>query len=102
MDVKAIKQCIDSGDMHPFYTSREWLRLRAKVLKAQHYECQLCKRKGRYRKAKAVHHMNYVRSHPELALSERDGKGKLNLIAVCDECHKEIHRPRPKWNDEKW
>ena len=92
-----IPSLIASDNLHAFYISKAWLHLRAEVLKEQHYECQLCKAKGLYVPATTVHHIKTVRQAPWLALT------KSNLIAVCDECHYNIHhKQKPKWNDERW
>jgi 5-methylcytosine-specific restriction endonuclease McrA len=92
-----IPQLIARNDIHAFYISKAWLHLRAEVLKEQHYECQFCKAKGLYVPADTVHHKRAVRDAPWLALT------KSNLIAVCDDCHYNIHhRKKAKWDDERW
>lgn len=101
MDAVEIVQWIDSlirhNNIKAFYNSALWEHMRQEVLKEQHYECQICKAKGIYTEAVTVHHIKYLRQHPELALT------KSNLMAVCDECHYMIHhKNKPKWNDEKW
>lgn len=84
----------------PFYTTPEWQRLRLEVLAEDRFECQECKRQGRYRRATHVHHVNYVRQHPELALSKtyanEAGQTKRNLISLCHACHESIHDHRQK------
>ena len=92
-----IYDLIQANDLHAFYISTAWLRLRAEVLREQHHECQICKAKGRYAQADTVHHIKTVRKYPWLALV------KGNLIAVCDTCHYEIHHGgERKWGDERW
>ena len=71
----------------------------------------MCKVKGYYTKANTVHHINYIRKHPELALEkyykDDDGNVKRNLISVCFLCHEHIHewivkeKPIPL-TEEKW
>lgn len=85
------------------YESKEWRRLRREVLRVDKYECVLCKNKGYYTKANHVHHMNYVRKHPELALEthyvDDEGNVKRNLISVCKGCHETVcHPERLRWN----
>lgn len=92
-----IQQLITKDDLHAFYICKAWLHLRADILKEQHYECQRCKEKGRFVPATVVHHVKTVRRYPWLALD------KGNLLALCDECHYEIHHgKKKKWADERW
>ena len=83
------------------------------VLALDHYECQYCKAKGRYRRAKVVHHVNHLRDRPDLALSIwfRDAKGirRRQLISTCWDCHEEQHPERlrkkaskPPLTPERW
>ncbi|MCG8400641.1 MAG: HNH endonuclease [Firmicutes bacterium] len=90
---------IVSNNLHAFYTSSEWLRLRKEVLKEHKYECQHCKQKGFYKKADTVHHVQYVKKHPALALSKTyifQGKEYKNLIPLCHNCHEVVHSHRRK------
>ena len=77
------------------YESKEWRRLRKLVLAEDKSECQVCKAKGKYTKANTVHHVNYLKLHPELALEkyykDDDGVTKRNLISLCHNCHEHIH-----------
>ena len=101
-DINFIKRAIHD-DVHAFYTSGKWKQLRAKVLMMDRYECQICKARGRYTKATTVHHVNYVKQHPELALEiwyEWQGERKRNLISLCRDCHEEIHGYRKKVQDK--
>ena len=92
-----IPQLIARDDLHAFYISKAWLHLRAQVLQEQHHECQICKAKGLFVPATTVHHKRTVREAPWLALT------KSNLLAVCDDCHYEIHHGhKAKWDDERW
>ena len=98
-----IKDCIKQNDLHRFYTWSEWLKLRGEVLDDDKHECQMCKAKGKYKKATHVHHVNYLRLHPELALSKfyKDDEGniKRNLISACKNCHETVcHPERLRWD----
>lgn len=96
---------IKNDNIHAFYVSKQWLKLKAQILKEQHYECQICKAKGKVSKATTVHHNKFVRLFPYLALSKLDDEGRRNLIAVCFNCHEEIHRrkkPKGFMNEERW
>ena len=56
-----------------------------------HNECQLCKAKGKYKKATIVHHIKHFEDRPDLGLSIYDKNGDRQLISVCDECHEQEH-----------
>jgi 5-methylcytosine-specific restriction protein A len=97
--VKWINKLIQHNNIKAFYNSGAWQHLRQEVLDDQHHECQICKDKGLYSEAETVHHIKYVRQHPELALT------KVNLIAVCEDCHYNIHHRaelKPQLNVERW
>ena len=110
-----LRALIAAGDTHPFYVTAEWRSLSAYVIeKLDHNECQLCKAKGRYRRADLVHHVNHVKRRPELALdiyyTDADGERKRNLISVCKCCHENVCHPermrrsfRPHFTtEERW
>ena len=93
-----------------FYDSRMWKIVRKQVLKMDHYECQLCKSRGKYKNATVVHHVKHLKNNPELSLSiwdESDGN-KRQLVSLCDECHNEVHPEKgfadnkPPLTEEKW
>lgn len=96
---KWVQSLIDDNKLHDFYVSSHWLRLRKEVLKEHKGECQHCKQKGFYKKATHVHHHQYVRKHPRLALSKTyiwQGEEKQNLIPLCHACHEAVHEYRIK------
>lgn len=116
-----IRNLIEKDELWRFYKSKEWITLKQRILTENHYECQECKRNGiitRYDKAEdgssrlisTVHHVQYVRSHPDLALSEfyeYKGQQKRNLIPVCKACHNRLHPEKRKTktgyvNKERW
>lgn len=68
-----------------FYHTTRWQKKREAILRRDHRTCQLCRRKGKYKRATTVHHMKHLRDHPELALTDD------NLISLCSECHEEVH-----------
>jgi 5-methylcytosine-specific restriction endonuclease McrA len=57
------------------------------------HECQICKRKGRYRRADIVHHVKHLKDRPDLALSIWDGEER-QLVSVCRQCHEDLHPER--------
>ena len=44
-----LNDLIAQGRENIWYNEAAWQRMRAQVLKLDHYECQLCKAKGRHR-----------------------------------------------------
>jgi len=105
-----VRSLIDSNNLHMFYTCSEWLHLRDEVLEEYKHECQHCKARGYYKKANTVHHVQYVRKHPELALSKTyiyNGKEYKQLIPLCHDCHERAHAYRVKnkkkpLTEERW
>ena len=98
-----VQALISQNDLHRFYVSTPWLKLRAEILQEYKNECQHCKTKGWYKKANTVHHVQYVRRHPSLALSKTyiwQGEECINLIPLCHSCHEEVHGYRQKKKKE--
>lgn len=113
MNAEKIRVLIQNDEVHKFYESKEWRRLRKKILSKHKTECQICKKKGKYTKATHVHHEKHVRKYPELALSEMyydyvSEEEKENLISVCRQCHEtECHPERfvkeiVELTEERW
>lgn len=69
----------------PFYDSIAWRRLRQKVLRRDHYMCQITKRYGRLVEAQTVHHIFPREFFPEWQLSP------WNLISLTFEAHHSMH-----------
>lgn len=80
-----LMQYIYTDRLMKFYKSREWKALRLEALKRDNYECQACKRKGKYKKAQCVHHLKEVKIVPLLALT------LSNLESLCNACHNKEH-----------
>lgn len=113
--LKWLQGLIAAGDIHPFYVCGEWVSLSAYVReKLDRNECQLCKERGKFRRAELVHHVKHVKKFPHLALDiyyvDSDGQRKRNLISVCKDCHEYVCHPerlrRPKKQtfatEERW
>lgn len=104
-----VKKCIRE-DIHRFYVWGPWKKVRREVLQMDHGECQRCKAKKIYTKATTVHHVNYVKKHPDMALEiwyEWHGVRKRNLVSLCHDCHEAVHgyrKPEKKENltEERW
>lgn len=92
-----LRGLIASGDAHPFYCSSQWVALSHRVLSMDKYECQICKQRGRYRRAELVHHVNHVKDAPDKALDiwykDAAGNQQRNLISVCKDCHETVCHP---------
>jgi hypothetical protein len=56
----------------------QWQRLRVAVLERAHHWCEGCGQ----RRATIAHHLHYQRWQREML---------FDLVAVCDECHRQIH-----------
>ena len=100
-----ILQLIAAGRIHDFYNSKLWKKLRDKVLKDQRHRCWDCmhKRPARITRADTVHHVHEVRERPDLALSEYDEHGQINLICLCSSCHWDRHHQRTEpVTEERW
>lgn len=105
-----IKELISERCLWKFYKSKEWRQVKDEVLKEQKHECQECLRQGKITIADTVHHVQFVRKWPELALSKYyvyNGKQYRNLIAVCRECHNKLHpeksfKKKEPLNSERW
>ena len=114
--VSFIRDCEAKDRMYRFYKWKPLIRLRDEVLRESHNECYDCKQKGiltlgTNEEPLEVHHINFVKVRPDLALSkffvDTDGKLKPNLVALCHKCHDKRHgRFGPSSNsyinDEKW
>jgi 5-methylcytosine-specific restriction endonuclease McrA len=106
-----ILRLIAENNLHEFYTSSVWLKTRQEVLDEFKKEgCLDCKAKGFYTEADTVHHVQFLKKHPRLALSkfyEYAGKIYRNLIPLCHDCHEKRHgyrrkdKPKPL-TEERW
>ena len=73
-----VLQLIATDNLHAFYKSPEWRRTRRAVMTC----------------GNTVHHVNELRQRPDLALSEYDELGRVNLVVLCPSCHWERHHKR--------
>lgn len=85
MELKQLNELIAQDNLVKFYKCKEWRRLRLEALIRDNNECQLCKSKGKYKRAENVHHIKEVKTHPHLALTLD------NLQCLCIRCHNEVH-----------
>ena len=72
-----------------FYSSKAWQSCRNEYMKRAHYLCEDCLKRGIYKPAKEVHHIEELTPdniyRPEISLNFN------NLVALCKECHKARH-----------
>lgn len=90
-----IKQLIAENKLYKFYKCKEWRSLSDAVMKENNYECQHCKERGIHASARSVHHVQWVRKHPRLALSRTytyNGVEYKNLVPLCEDCHNKEHK----------
>lgn len=102
LTAEEIRRLAADGRLYEFYNSKTWRRIAHKVIRAAHYECQLCKAEHKLSRATVAHHVKHLREFPELAYDER------NLMPLCHDCHDKVHErgayaaPSGYTNDEKW
>lgn len=103
--LEQLQHLIQTGNEAQFYWWPEWSGangLRWDVLRMDHYECQLCKARGRYSKGRIVHHVKHLRDRPDLALSLYDPETReRQLITVCKTCHELEHPESLRQNASK-
>lgn len=90
MTTEEIIKLINAGKIKKFYKRKEWKRKRRQILERDNYECQRCKRQGKYSRAITVHHKKHLDKHPELALVDE------NLESLCGACHNIEHPEKLK------
>ena len=81
--------------MPSFYDSAKWKATRARVLKRDGYMCRECRKYGRMREAKIVHHIEHLDEHPEKAFDMN------NLVSLCMACHDKAHPEKGTYEREK-
>ena len=75
---------------HKFYHSKAWANVREFVLSRSKGLCERCMEKGELKPADVVHHTT-----PLTPENMGDPDVSLNpdrLLALCDECHTEVHK----------
>lgn len=66
------------------YKHPKWQHKRLEILSRDNFECRCCESKNR---TLHVHHIWYPGKGKEIWETDN-----INLITLCDECHKEWHR----------
>ena len=67
------------------YNSPRWRALSAAIRRRDNYQCVWCRRYGRMRQARVVHHLKEAEDYPELAYDPS------NLVSLCMACHNKAH-----------
>lgn len=101
--LQQLQRWIKADKLIKFYHSKSWRQVRQQRLRFDHYECQVCKAKGKHTHAITVHHKQHVKDKPELALDLN------NLETICRADHNAKHPEKlaqfnkPKFtNVERW
>lgn len=100
-----ILKLIAEKNIHAFYDSRLWLKARAKAMEQQHHLCWDCAHQtpAKVNRATTVHHVHELRQRPDLALSQTDEEGRVNLVCLCASCHWKRHHKQPEpVTQERW
>jgi len=112
-----IASMIIDENLAAFYNSREWRKLSKQVIRRGNGECLLCKKMGKVTEAVLTHHVNELKTRPDLAysLTYTDDKGETRpqLIPLCHDCHERLHErgayferggkdEKKFWQEEKW
>jgi 5-methylcytosine-specific restriction enzyme A len=105
MMTEEIRLLIANDRIDKFYNRGAWRRKSKQILKRDNNECQIHKRRGKYARARNVHHIMELKDFPELAYDDE------NLEAVCIQCHNELHpekleqfmkKKKEFINEERW
>lgn len=77
-----------------------WRKVRGLILSAEPL-CQRCRQRGKLTSAREVHHIVPLESISDPAEQERMAYAVSNLMSVCRDCHKAIHRELSKGTREE-
>lgn len=69
-----------------FYVSTDWRNKRQEIIKLYDNHCAICRALGRYTEGLDVHHIVSLLKDFDKRLEDN------NLILVCVDCHRELHR----------
>ena len=83
-----------------FYKSKAWQACREAYLKQKHGLCEQCMRRGIYTPADTVHHVRHITpdniTDPSVTLNPE------NLMALCRDCHAEMHKGKRRYMVDKY
>lgn len=80
--------------------SREWRDLRTQIIR-EHPLCQQCEAEGRITASRCVHHVVPVESATTEAEAMQLCFRRTNCIALCYQCHADIHKAERSHSKEK-
>mgnify|MGYP000394589935 FL=1 len=92
-----VLQLIANGNLViGIFWSKNQQRRAFSVLKHQRRRCWDCAHKAPAVNTRGVtvHHVKPLRERPDLALSEYDEAGNINLVCLCASCHWDRHHKR--------
>ena len=85
----------EKGFADDFYISRAWIRCARAYKISVGGLCEKCRQRGLIVPAEEVHHKIKLTpkniNRPEITMNWE------NLIALCQDCHKEMHRKTKRW-----
>lgn len=114
LTVEQIKKLIAENRIEEFYNDKFWRRFSKKIIEENNFECEHCRRKGKYSRARLVHHVKHLKKFPHLAYSryyiDENGVRHKQLVPLCQHCHELEHPERRRstksstkfTNEERW
>ena len=91
MEIRGKKE----GFADSFYTSPAWKRCARSYRRSVGGLCERCRKRGLIVPAEEVHHK--IRLTPENINRPEVALNWQNLIALCKDCHMEMHRKPKRW-----
>lgn len=85
----------EKGFADEFYVSQRWIRCARGYRIKVGGLCERCRAKGKIVPAEEVHHK--IKLTPENINNPEITLNWSNLIALCKDCHKELHRKQKRW-----
>lgn len=81
-------------EIDAFYSTWQWRKCKDAFLVSKNHLCEICMSRGLIEPATQVHHRIHITpenlNDPNITLNHD------NLMALCDECHREQHRTQ-RW-----
>ena len=89
-----IKWIAAMQDVHQFYKSTVWKHKRKQMLERDNFECQMCKKAGKYSEAVVVHHIKHLKdlgiTEIEICGTDTDACCLAIAFNLFDNCIKPI------------
>lgn len=74
-----------------YYNTKQWKSLR-KAYFQEHPLCEMCEREGKITPTEEIHHIKPISSGSDELARKDLAFDYNNLMALCAECHRKIHR----------